>query len=299
MRNFFLTCLLCLLPAFLHAAPLINFRNDGIYISNACVEELQNFFKDGFYDEAVSSEANIYPRFFVKQLPKDFASYADLSERNLLFIKILAPLALKINAEILAEREILEALRFGRENLHDFDQTECAFLEEKAQKYDINTPFKDTRRCMRLLSELLDRVDVVPASILVAAAAIYTDWGTSRVAMQANNLYMTRDWYAQEGLVSEQEPNEPYRFKIYPSLEESMRAYALKVNSNINYKQFWVARKSTRKRSDYVYGKKLDWAFVLENNLKNYAGLLDYTINFYKLDYLDEAEMDPEYEFNR
>lgn len=297
MKRFFLTCLLILTPLLSHAEPTFNFRNDGVYISNISTEELENFFTGAFYDKAIDIDVNVYPRFFVRSFPKDYATLTDLSLRNSLFIKILAPIALKINSEILAEREELLALRYGRENLNDFDGFDCSFLEEKAKKYDVFTPFKDTRRCMRMLSELLDRVDVVPPSILIATAAIYTDWGTSRVATVANNLYMIRDWYTTEGLVSKEEPNEPYRFKIFPSLEESVRAYALKVNSNINYLQFWNMRKSIRKRVPYVFGNRVDWAFVLDNNLKNYASLLDYTIMFYQLYRLDEAELDPLYEF--
>lgn len=297
MKKFFLICFLSLFPFILKAEQKINFQNEGVFLSDFSVKELEKFFKDIMYDEAVSSEVNIYPRVYVQQFPADFATYSDLSERNRLFIKIVTPLALKINEEILAERELLEALREGRENLNDFDETECAMLEDMAQKYDVTTPFKDTRRCMRFLTELLERVDAVPPSILVAAAAIDTDWGTSRAAVEGNNLYMARNWYSDEGLVSKDEPQEPYRFKVYPSLEESVREYALKVNSNINYRQFRKARKDAHRRSSYIYGRNLDWAFVLDNNLKNYAGLLNYVMTFYQLAYLDEAELDPKYEF--
>ena len=286
MKKFFLTCFLCLFPFVLKAEPKIDFQNEGVFLSDFSVKELEKFFKDILYDEAVSSEVNVYPRVYVQQFPADFAAYADLNERNRLFIKIVTPLALKINEEILAEREDLLALLEGRENLNDFDETECAMLE-----------LMDTRRCMRFLTELLERVDAVPPSILVAAAAIDTDWGTSRAAVEGNNLYMARNWYSNEGLVSKEEPQEPYRFKVYSSLEESVREYALKVNSNINYMQFRKARQSAHRRSKYIYGHNLDWTFVLDNNLQNFAGLLNYVITFYRLEYLDEAELDPKYDF--
>lgn len=297
MKKFFLTCFLSLFPFILNAEPKINFQNEGVFLSDFSVKELEEFFKDILYDEAISSEVNIYPRVYVQQFPADFAANRELSDRNRLFIKILTPLALKINEEILAEREDLEDLREGRENLKDFDEIECGMLELMAQKYDVTTPFKDTRRCMRLLTELLERVDAVPPSLLVAAAAIDTDWGTSRAAIEGNNLYMVRNWYSDEGLVSKDEPQEPYRFKVYPSLEESIREYALKLNSDINYMQFRKARKNAHRRSKYIYGLNLDWAFVLDNNLKNFAGLMNYVMTFYQMQYLDEAELDPKYDF--
>ena len=171
------------------------------------------------------------------------------------------------------------------------------YIEEFAKKYDVVTPFKDTRRHMKLLEELLRRVDIVPPSILIASAAIHTDWGTSRVALEGNNLYQAREWYTQEGLVPEDEPEEPYRYKIYPSLEASVRDYVLKVNTNLNYAQFWDFRKETRRRDQTLYGHHSDWAFLLDSNLTNYAGLLDYTLSYYKFYHIDESELESVYEF--
>ena len=150
-----------------------------------------------------------------------------------------------------------------------------------------------------LLEELILRADGIPPSILVSAAAIYTDWGTSRLAIEANNLYKARNWYSKKGL-EPQSDDKDYRYKIYNSLEDSIRDYILRVNQNINFKAFWqtrmYARKKQKKSGDTILGKRLDWAFVLDNNLRNYAGLLDYTLTYYRMHFLDRAEMDKEYD---
>ena len=290
-------CLFATVPVAEAKEPLINFEKQGVFLSDFSTAELEEFYKDADYQKYIEPEGNAYPRIFVRNLPFDYAAYANLTERNRLFIKILMPLVLKINNEVLEDRADLEALKYGRADTPDFDATECGILEEFSKKYDVFTPFEDTRRCAKMLDELLQKADIVPPSILIAAAAIYTDWGTSRVAVEGNNLYQARNWYSDEGLVSTEEPNEPYRFKIYPSLEESIREYVLKINSHVNYKQFRDARAVSHKFSEVMYGKRLDWAFVLDNNLQNYAGLLDYTLTFYRLQSLDEAELEPEYDF--
>lgn len=277
--------------------PKIAIHPSGVYLSGFSTSELQNLYDEIGFDAYINPPGNEYPRFFLKNLPSDFPALNDKTYRNQVFIKILTPLALKINQEILAEKEGLNLIEFGLAENGDLDPVECAYIEELAVKYDAVTPFKDSRRCMKLLKELLRRVDAVPPSILVAAAAIHSNWGTSRTALAANNLYQARDWYTDKGLASLEEPEEPYRFKIFPSLEQSMREYALKINSDVNYEQFWNARRTARLRPDPLYGKRLDWALVLDSNLPNYAGLLDYTLTYYRFYYLDEAVLEEEYEF--
>ena len=271
--------------------------NSGAYLSDFSTAELIDMFHYLEYDEYIKVPGNVYPRIFVKNMPYDFAAFENQTERNRLFVQILMPLVLKVNNEILEERAYLDAVAYSFEQNHDFGEAETYYLELLAEKYDVTTPFKDTRRHMKLLKELTRRVDIVPPSILIAAAAVYTNWGTSRIAVQGNNLYKARDWYTDEGLKPIGEDDDSYRYHIYPSMEDSIRAYILRINSHIKYQQFWNSRKESRRRGSVVYGKRMDWTFVLDNNLQNYAGLLDYTLTYYKFFYLDEATLEEEYEF--
>lgn len=274
---------------------LIN--NSGVFLKNYAVSDLEKIFAETGYDEYINPPGNTYPRIFVQNIPADMAAMENLTERNRIFIKILMPWILKANQEILSEREKLLAVKTRFEKEKEFSAQDCAYLEKTAQKYEYATPFRDSRRCMRLLKELLRRVDIVPPSILVSAAAINTDWGTSRAAVQANNLYKSLAWYTKEGLPSLEESNEPYRYKIYPSLEQSIKDYIWKVNTQPDYEGVWISRQNARKRSPVIYGKRLAWAFALDNNLPNYAGLLAYTLTYYKFRYLDEAVLEEEYAF--
>ena len=93
------------------------------------------------------------------------------------------------------------------------------------------------------------------------------------------------------------EDDNSYRYLIYPSLESSIRAFAITANSNTNFEQFWNSRAESRRRGSVIYGKRMDWTFILNSNLQNYAGLLDYVITYYRFFYLDEATLEDEYEF--
>ncbi len=276
-------------------------NNSGAYVSDFSVNQLQQLCNEIECPDYLHEKFIIYPRLFVKNMPKDYAAIDNKTYRNELFIKILMPIVLKVNMEFQEEWENLLAIKYGFEDEKDFHPLDCEYIDILAAKYEIVTPYKDTRKYIMLLEELLLRAGPVPPSILVAAAAIYTDWGTSRIAIEANNLYKAKNWYSNEGL----EPlsnDKDYRYKIYNSLEDSIRDYILKVNKSVNYRSFWhsrrVAQENKENFNEPVYGKRIDWSFVLDNNLGNYAGLLDYTLTYYRMYFLDIAELEEEYDFD-
>lgn len=278
----------------------ISIDNDGAHVKNFNVKELESLYEELEFPNYLKLGDNVYPRIFVQNIPHDYAAIENKTHRNELFIKMLMPIVLKVNKEYEEEREDLLAIQYGFYEEKDFHEEDCYYIDMLAKKYDIATPYKDTRKYIMLLEDLLLRVDSIPPSILVATAAIYTDWGTSRVAVEANNLYKAKNWYSEEGL----EPlsdDKDYKFKVYNSIEESIRDYILKVNQSVNYRSFWQTRQAARAiqqdTNEPVYGKRIDWSFVLENNLGNYAGLLDYTITYYRMMYLDQAELEDVYEF--
>jgi uncharacterized FlgJ-related protein len=128
----------------------------------------------------------------------------------------------------------------------------------------------------------------------MATAAIESNWGTNRPAQLANSLYRELVWYTEDGLEPLDEPEDKsYRYKIFPTLYDSMVSHALKINSNVNYEQFRTERKQVRLREKPLLGRNFAHTMLLDSNLQNYAGILDYTITFYELINLDEAELAP------
>lgn len=289
----------CILFSFnvLASEPKYFVDESGVYLVDYNTQQLTKMFKDLYYDSYINLEGNEYPRVFVKNIPEDFALEKDKTQRNRIFMQILIPLVLKINEEILNEREIIDAIEYDLEQTKDFDKADKYYIENLAQKYDVTTPYKDTRKYIKLLNALKKKIDIVPPSIIVAAAAIYTDWGTSRIAVQANNLFKKKVWFEEEGLEPIEDKDDGYKYKIYPSLEASVRDYALKINSNVNYEMFREARALSRRTDTDLYGKRMDWSMILDSDLQNFAGLLDYTLTYYKLHYIDEAKLEEQYKF--
>ena len=139
------------------------------------------------------------------------------------FLKIALPLVARENARIRDER---------RQIADDAeDVPEYIWEKYKVEAGDLET--------------LRRRVDVIPASMVLAQAALESGWGTSRFAREGNNLFGMRTYNPDTpGL----EPEKAEGFKVvkYPSLSEGVGYYMLNLNTHPAYKDFRRARAQMR-----------------------------------------------------
>ena len=276
------------------AASNIDIRYDGIYLDHVSLAQLEKVYTDYGYQDYLYMPEWKYPPIFIMSLPTDYLSITDSQKRNKLFLQMLIPLSIKINQEITFERWDIEKIINAYQKEQKLTDEQIKILEEKAEKYDIFTRLKDKARYEYIMMELKEKVDIVPPSLLIGIAAIETNWGTNRPALMANSLYRDLVWHTEDGLEPRDETEDKsYRYKIYPSLYESMKAKTLKINSDINYQMFRFSRSQIRYREVPLHGRDVAYNFLQDSNLQNYAGLLDYTITFYELSNIDDAELLP------
>ena len=138
-----------------------------------------------------------------------------------------------------------------------------------------------------LVRQLIKKVDVIPPSILISTAIIYTNWGTSRLAIEANSLYKDEVWYSNQGLKPLDDPDADYRYKVFVNLEDCIRQRALLLNSHINYDVFRHTRKYHLRSRQSATGITMAAQMWHDSNLQNIAGIIDYTLSYYKLEYTD------------
>lgn len=282
-----LLLLLCLFFSYNSKAELITEISDkALWVKSATTEEIQKVFKMYNYDDYNATRIKV-PKIFMNKLPSDWKDIKPSDEKNKTFIRILIPLILKVNERILEERADIEKINIKFRKREKLSDNELNLLEEKAKKYDVFTRFEGDERTSTLLKKLLYKIDYLPPSIMIASAAIYTDWGMSRLALDANSLYQEEVWYQDIGLIPKDDPNANYRYKVFDSLEESIYAHALKINSHINYRYMREHRKIARQMNRPFYGKIVVSAMLNDSNLKNIAGIIDYTFSFYKLQKTD------------
>lgn len=185
-------------------------------------KELKKYFeKIGYF--SIKNPPNI----IVKSLPKNL-SEAPVAEKKELFVKIMIPLIRKVNQEILMERkEILKAKENG----------DLKVLEFYMKKYDAND-----------YDELLLKVNAIPEDIALAQAAVESAWGTSRFAIQANNIFGEWTFTPGTGIVPNDRPDgEIYEVEYFKSLLDSMRSYALNLNKLPYYEDFRLIRAGIKK----------------------------------------------------
>ena len=293
MKKFRLS-LPCFIALFLmlHA---ISVRAEELWLKNISVTDLKKLYQQSSY-EGFKSYLMIpdhkYPPIFLENFPKGFASITNETERNALFIKIVAPLALKLNQDILKERQVIVSLNETFEKENKLSDKEINLLEKKAEKYDIFSRLKGPERYTHLLTELLKRVDIIAPSIMITAAAIDTNWGTARITAEGNSLYKTYLWHTEKGLkpLGEKEDNS-YHLKTYPSLYASMEEFALKINSQRAFHLMRVMRDERRPIEQYPSGLLMAPYLLGNSPLKNYAGLFEYTMAYYEFLEIDKSSL--------
>ncbi len=249
--------------------------------------ELENIFKEHDYENFLLPFNWRYPDIFVQTLPYDFSSIKSETEQRRFFIMILLPLSLKLNQDILSERDVVLYLNYKFQN-EKLDDVDLKMIDDFALKYDVFTREKGQKRVQLILTELLLRIDVIPPSIMIAAAALNTNWGNAKFLPKSNALYRELVWYSDEGLVPEDETEETdYRIKIYPSLYQAMQAFALRLNSSVDFPEFRYLRAYLRAAKQPISGRFLVPYLLFASEIENFAGLMDYIITFYRLNEVD------------
>lgn len=293
--NKYLSGILIIAAALLNAVSSVAAQTpekQGIYIEKITTDELSELYQKNNYTQYIPRDTWQVPAIFLSRLPTDFAEITDENLRNQLFIQILSPLALKVNQDILKERQELLELAEEFDNTHKLSATQETWLEETAEKYDVFTRMTGYRRYKLLISKLMNKIDIIPPSIMIAVAGIETDWGKSRLTQAGNSLYKEVVWHTDKGLIPEDETEDhTYRIRVFPTLYDSMKSFALKINSSLNYADARTLREAQRQRKKIIDGRSMASSFPLLSPQKNYVGLLDYTVTFYELVNVDASQL--------
>ena len=291
-KIFGLFCALCFSVCAAKAEPILEKKDGVLWVKSATTKEVERLFEQ--YNFRDFSEVRMkFPRIYLKKLPTDWQEVPQTDNKHRSFIRMLLPLVLKVNETLLQERAEIEKINEKFRADEKLSDQEIKIIEEKAKKYDVFTRLEGRTRTSVLLNKLLVKIDDVPPSIMIATAAIYTDWGMSRLALQANSLYQEEVWYENQGLKPKDDENADYRYKVFTDLEECIASRALKLNSHINYDYFREARRQSRQRKRPPFGQQLAAKMMQDNNLKNIAGMIDYTFTYYglvKTDYFPQLE---------
>ncbi|MEX0692803.1 MAG: glucosaminidase domain-containing protein [Rhodospirillales bacterium] len=180
------------------------------------------------------AEAKVVPPVFVSSIDVDLERILDVDERKTTFFRIMLPHIARENDKIRAEREKITK---GPEQTPD-----ALFDKYKVERGDVK--------------ELLKRVDVVPASLVLSQAALESGWGTSRFARDGNNFFGMRT-YDMDAKGIDPKEAEGFKVMVFRDIAASVRAYMKNLNTNSAYSKFRAARARNHAEHAMPNGRKM------------------------------------------
>ena len=186
-------------------------------------------------------------------LPADVeASLPDLrgyepDVRKEMFLDFLAPIAVSVNEELLRDRRVIEAMAMKLGAGDELSWLDRMRLDGLAERYDVDVDIDGAGSDREVIDTLLRRADVIPVGLTLAQAAIESGWGTSRFAIDGNNLFGQRCYRAGCGLEPQDAGDDPgFYVAEFSSVRASVESYALNLNSHPRYRSLRRIRESLR-----------------------------------------------------
>ena len=198
-------------------------------------QTVMNLFEDLEYSlDEVRDIKQVKPIYFTR-LPKDLDKIRSVTRKKETFLQIVLPLIVAENEKIENDREYLFKI------ITDNDSEEKrVWLSKKFREYKVQD---------NSISELIEKIDIVPTSIALAQAAKESGWGTSRFALEGNAIFgqWTFNGVGIEPL--EKDDDKTHKILKFPILRASVKAYITNLNTHPSYKGFREKRQEARDRN--------------------------------------------------
>ena len=180
----------------------------------------------------------------------DFTAYTEVKAKKNAFFGYMLPLIEARNLYILGQRQQLLALSERAEDILSAQDT-----KELADLAGIYRLAETDLSSADLVKELLMRVDTVPPSLALAQAAVESGWGTSRFAVQANNLFGQWCYKKGCGLVPNQRNSGAnHEVAKFDNVSAAVDSYTRNINTHRAYKDLRTSRAELRANNKTVTG---------------------------------------------
>jgi len=155
------------------------------------------------------------------------------------FVNTLLPKIQKAQKQIISDRIFIE--RFFKKYLFTYSlkaRYDMKRLIKLSKKYRVKHMYNE--------AEYLQKIDLIPISLVLAQSAVESAWGDSRFAKEGNNLFGEWTW-GKKGIIPEgRDENATHKLRIFDSLDASIARYMLNLNRHRSYKDFRSLRASKR-----------------------------------------------------
>ncbi|WP_101757522.1 glucosaminidase domain-containing protein [Oceanicoccus sp. KOV_DT_Chl] len=185
------------------------------------------------------------------ELP-DFAVYQSVKEKKTAFFNFVLQFVREENRRIAKLREALLRLQQNSEQL---TQKERIWLKSLAEYYRVKV---EAKAMTRVIAELTLRVDQIPPSLALAQAANESAWGTSRFAIEGNNLFGQWCFSKGCGLIPDGRiSGAMHEVASFDSPKQSVESYIRNINAGRAYKDLRSIRAQLRQEQQPISGYEL------------------------------------------
>ena len=190
----------------------------------------------------------------------NFAAISPLALRQQVFIGFMVPKINMANQQILETRNHIIELALVLEQGDGLSYADHAWLKSIAYIYQVPN-FSDKNP--KTMVALLERVDTVPISLVLAQASNESAWGASRFAVEADNFFGQYCYVEGCGIVPRQRPNgEIYELQKFKNVQAAINEYLYNLNTNASYAHFRAARAAMRWQKQPLLGYELAQGLV-------------------------------------
>jgi len=184
-----------------------------------------------------------------------FHEIEQVSEKKQRFFAYLTPVIRAENERIRSQRErlltIVEAQRAGEEP----GWLDRRFIADLADEYRLDTEDLDMSQT---LDRLVERVDVIPRSLVLVQAAKESGWGSSRFARRANNLFGQWCFEAGCGVVPRNRPaGRTHEVQSFDTVRDAVASYVRNLNTHRSYEELREVRAELRAADAPLSGVRL------------------------------------------
>lgn len=197
---------------------------------------------------------------FAKGMPEEYFLIENKEKQKIYFFEYMYKLSKNENEKILEERNFIK--KYLNSNLLNIDTNSSEFLRllKIKKKYRIKKPYD--------LKPYMKKIDVVPASLVLAQAAVESGWGKSRFMKNANNIFGHWTYNPKIGIIpKKREEGAKHFIRVFKTVQASISAYMLNLNRNAAYKTFHKERYKQRENNIKPSG------LVLSQTMINYSGI--------------------------
>lgn len=224
-------------------------------------KDLLDYFETiNYTPEAWQAGIREVPRVYLVAIGKNWGTSTTKEITTLnkkqLFFRGLAPLVLHGNELILKDRNRLETIRSAFQKNNSISETDKIWILKLANLYKVKTD--ENQITNAVFDELWKSVDIIPLSLALGQSATESGWGTSRFAAAGNAMYGQWAW-GENAMKPENQRTHlgNYGVAAFGSLQESVSAYMLNLNTHNAYAELRNIRARLRSSGKKITGNAL------------------------------------------